>query len=354
MTVSKSVSKGGFGLNSLLAKCALSMGVVVLLVVAVVLWRAQEVKNDFASMALQDRAIEVTTLLAQQMGGSIKFGNQAAVKEVVIGVTELAGPDIIGILVVNSAMVPLFQTESEALQVDAVIALAQQAVDSGEVVKSADGKTVAVPSLFGTAEDVAGVIVSSWTADHKKVELKAAQQTTYIIGGSVFVISLGLVTVFLYFSMSRPLIRIEKAMRAVADEDYSSAIPFIKRGDEVGRIARSLDAFKSKLAQAQVSQVESAFKSSAFTGSSAKMMMVNKANEVTFLNPACEELLVGLSEPLQTLWPSAGTDKWIGAKLSDFTAMSDIINSVEEKGTDALPNSTFVDVGASKIRRSSY
>lgn len=350
MANSSAPEKRGFSLNSLLIKCAFSMGFVVLVVVAVVILRADQTKHKIMVNAIQDRALEVTTLLSQQIGGSIKFGNQVAVEEIVTGVVELAGTDISGIVVVNAAMIPLYQSEQSGFDANAAMDLAQRALDASQVVTSEDGKTVAVPSLFGSTNDVAGVVVSKWSNVQKQALVENERQTTFLLGGSVFVASMAAVVCFLFFSMSRPLVRLENAMQKVAGAEYDAEIPFIQSGDEIGRIAKSLDQFKRKLVDAQDAQIEAAFKSSAFTGSSASMMVINDANQVTYVNPACEGLLNRLAQDLQTLWPSAGEGRWIGAQLVDLQPISEEIKKIDDQGRDAFPITSFVDIGDRKIR----
>ena len=340
----------GFSLNNMLLKCALSTGLAVLFVVAVVSWRAQEVKVSFVKSALQSRALEVTTLLSQQLGGSIKFGNQVAVAEILNGVKDAAGDDVVGMLVVNTAMVPLFQSEDEAFAVDPAMVLAQKVVDGAPVAFSEDRKTVAVPAYFGSSNDVAGVVVSAWTAEHMKAEVAGAQATTFAIAGGVFVAGMIAVVVFLFFSMSRPLVRLEKSMQRVSEEDYETVVPFVKRKDEIGKIAKRLDNFRIRLADAKDAQVDAAFKSSAFEGSSSRMMMVNSEFEVIYVNPACLELLEQLGDDLTAMWPEVGSGNWIGSQLSGMVPLKSAVKQVEEKGQDALPLTVFIDIGASKVR----
>ena len=350
MASSNASGKGLGRLNSLLIKCAASTGLVVLIVVSVVSIRAVEVKNKLLLEALQSRALEVTQLLSQQMGGSIKFGNQVAVEEIVTGVVENAQDDIRGVLVVNTSMVPLFQTDSEIFDSEAALALAQQIVDGADIARSPDGKSVAIPSSFGVDGDVVGVVVSSWTAQKLVTKAAAEQNMTFIVAGMVLVAALAGVVAFLWYSMSRPLLRIEDAMRKVAAEDYESDVPMTHRGDEIGKIANRLEAFRHKLADAKEAQVEAAFKGSAFQGSTARMMMVDNDHRVIFVNPACEEMLDKLGANLTKLWPETGKGKWIGAELDRMTPLKQSVKKIRENGEAALPISQFVRIGASLIR----
>ena len=94
------------------------------------------------------------------------------------------------------------------------------------------------------------------------------------------------------------MLNIETAMTDVADGMYETVIPYTTRKDEIGKIARRLDTFRMKLSVAARAQRESAFKSAAFEGSSAPMMMVDEDLRIIFLNPRCQLLLQHLGDNL--------------------------------------------------------
>lgn len=350
MARSGSSRSSGISLNSLLVKCAFSTGIVVLIVVALVSWRAQQVKTSFIAQALEERAVEVTNLLSQQMGGSIKFGNVVAVSDIVAGVVEHAGQDVEGVVVLNLQMTPIFETEGNLLDIERAQALAEQAIEAEAVEMTDNGVVVAVPAIFGANGNVVGVVVSAWTVEHKSAEISVAQRKTIMIAGMTFIAALVGVIAFLWTAMSRPLIRIEGAMQTVENEDYETAVPYVSRGDEVGKIARRLDSFRLALADAKGAQVEAAFKGSAFEGSTARMMMVDEKHEVIFVNPSCEELLNLLGADLQSIWPDAGEGKWIGAQLGRMEPLEHAVAQVSAQGKAALPLSLFVRIGARQIR----
>lgn len=350
--MARSKNSGGSGLkfNSLLVKCAVSTGLVVLIVVAFVSWRAYEIEKSIVSKALTDRAIEVTHLLSQQMGGSIKFGNQAAVADTLAGVIDHARQDIEGFLVLNANMDTVYESDSGFLDIEQAQTLAAQALEAEAILQSEQGVVVAVPAVFGAAGDVVGYVVSAWTAEHKQQEIAAQELETLMIAGLTFLVALAGVIAFLWNTMSRPLMLIEASMQKVADEDYETPVPYVSRGDEVGKIARGLDSFRLTLADAKEVQVEAAFKGSAFEGSTARMMMVDENQEVIFVNPSCEELLNMLGKDLQEMWPTAGEGKWIGAQLAGMVPLQDTVALMKSKGKAALPVALFARIGERQIR----
>lgn len=134
-------------------------------------------------------------------------------------------------------------------------------------------------------------------------------------------------------------------MADVALENYDIEIPYTARGDEVGRMARRLDTFRSALSVAKKAEIESAFKSAAFVGSGAPMMMVDSDLKVIFLNPACEELMQSIDIGLAAKWPGLNTVAPIGARLVDFEALAAEVRQISQHGIDAFPIQQDVKIG---------
>ena len=179
------VKPKGLRLNSLLAKCTVFCGVVVLAVVLVIEYRAAQTKTAMVSEAITARAIDTTKMIALQVGGSIKFGNQLAVQELVAGFLDNAKPDAEAVLILNSDMNPVFQTEGELLQLDAATEIAKRALESGGAVQSDDGLMIASPAMFGQEGDAAGVVVTQWTAQHRLAKMLIDEETTLLIAAIV-------------------------------------------------------------------------------------------------------------------------------------------------------------------------
>ncbi len=85
-------------------------------------------------------------------------------------------------------------------------------------------------------------------------------------------------------SMSVPLARVDQAMRRVALRDYQAEIPGRDRKDEIGKIARRLDAFRASLLEAEARAREVAFKGAAFEQSGAALMLVDRHLTILYVN----------------------------------------------------------------------
>lgn len=92
-------------------------------------------------------------------------------------------------------------------------------------------------------------------------------------------------------SITVPLTGVGAAMGFVASGDFGKPIPARERGDEIGDIARRLDAFRASLIAADGLVRENAFKSAAFQASSAAMMLVDKDLTILFVNAQLVDLM---------------------------------------------------------------
>lgn len=231
-------------LNSLFVKCTLMVIVCVVSVVATITMNSSRFKETMASDALSARAAEVTGLMANQLGGAVKFSNEAAISDVVTGVIDGARPDAVGAYLLSGNGSVLYDSLGEVADAQIVAELAATAAETGTVVISDDGMIASFPILFGDAGETVGSLVTQWDQTNKIAALSAVQTEGLLLGGVVMLVGLVLSILFLLTQMSRPLLRIEAAMGAVADENYDVDVPFTARKDEIGKMARRLDTFR--------------------------------------------------------------------------------------------------------------
>ena len=345
MPLPKRSGTSGNPFNSLFVKCTLMVGVCVIAVVAAITVMEARAKTELTQASLADRSEEVTSLLAMQLGGAIKFGNQAAVEEIVTDVLGLASPDATGALVIGVNGAVLHSSTAEGSISDAANALAQTVIETGTYAKSENRLMSAYPAVFGDAGDIAGVVVTNWTDAHQLAMLRAGQQEGLMIGMGVMLVGLALSGFFLRTQMSRPLVRIETAMSDVANAQYDIDVPYTGRGDEIGKMARRLDTFRLALADAKEAELESAFKSAAFEGASAPMMMVDAHLKLIFLNPNGAALINQYEAELSQTWSGLDAHEPLGADLANFSLIAEEASVIAAKGQAAFPISKLVKVG---------
>jgi len=303
-----------------------------------------------AQLAVASEAKAVGQLVSLQIGGSVKFGNTAAVAEIMESVKRAAGVEWVNGVVIGSNGTVLYSPEAEGVNVEALVDLAQSAFDAEEEAVANDGLTIAHPIRFGSDNSVVGAVTTNWSAEAKTTRATAA-------GWNDLLLTLGLFGLALFGSgsaifrwVSRPLNRLQSTVQDVADGDYSIKVPFQQRGDEIGRISRSLEAFRSKLQDGQQLAKDSAYKGAAFEGSSAPMMVVDRDFKVIYANKACEKLMETLADPMRTMWPDLNDAGLQGAVLKSMTAVSGIVSDIEAKEQGALPASDTLAIGDRKVR----
>ncbi|MEM6372165.1 MAG: methyl-accepting chemotaxis protein [Pseudomonadota bacterium] len=336
-------------LNSVLVKSSLIAALMTLCVVVTMAAVNGEGKRTLMVEVKAERASDVTNLLAMQSGGAIKFGNEVAVTDTIEGVLNNAGASMLGAFVLNTNGVTLYETEGVNMQSAEALEVAQAALESGQQVQSANGLIVASPAIFGQDNAVAGVIVTRWIYDQAFSELRKIENMSLVFGVGVFLVAMLGNCFFLWHMMSRPLDRVGETMNEIAQKEYDLFVPHTERSDEIGLIAMRLDELRARLKKARGMQREAAFKSAAFEGSSAAMMMVDENAQVSFVNPKCAALLESLLPALRSNWPGAEAENWIGTDISQFHALAEITGHLSEDGKFA-ESAVSVRVGERDIQ----
>ncbi len=322
--------------QSLFFKCTSMVAVCVIAVVAVI-----EVKNfvdasQSLNRAVAERAQEVSRLLGVQLGGSIKFGNTEAIDGIVNGLTETAGQDALGALVMDANGTELHVSGTDDFNVAGAAELVKMALADGQITTSADGTMAAVPVYFGSANTQVGAVVTQWTSQYRAAALATQQAWTVLVGIIVLFAALLVAGVFLRTRMFRPLSELGASMKAIASEDFVRHVPHAGRTDEIGKMAARLDQFRRSLGAAKEASRENAFKSAAFVGSSAPLMMADEGFNVIFVNPACETMVSDMMPEIGTLWSGITPQALVGANLLGMEGFEAAAAQVKQVPVDSL------------------
>ncbi len=337
MALSNRSDKKANPLNSLFVKCTIMVFACIVAVVASIVIMENRSKTEMTVKGLSERASEVSGLLSLDMGGAVRFGNAAGIEEMVSGVIEAAQPDATGAIVVGLAGDLIYSGGANEFDQAGATAVAEQVLTTGEPATGPDGLVAGFPIFFGDNKELTGAVVTTWSIESKLAALADLQRDALLLGLGVMAAALACAAFFLRSQMSQPLVRIESAMGEVAAANYDIGIPFTGRGDEVGKMARRLDTFRSALSDAQKASVESAFKGAAFSGSAAAMMMVDADLKVIFVNPACSGLLSDNSQDIGPVWTGLDAEAPIGADLSGFDPLKAQCTRIAEEREAALP-----------------
>lgn len=295
-------------------------------------------------------AKSVTSLIAMQIGGAVKFGNAVAIQEIIESAAQSSAATWAGAVVTNAAGAPI--VSSEILNGDVPetwLALVTQVVETGEAAWTDNGLVTADPVFFGDTTSIVGVIVTGWTADTIVAAATASWTEALLWSIATFLVALVCAGFIVRAIVSAPLGRLAQTVQDVAKGNYAVEVPHVRKGDEVGQIARRLEDFRTQLQTGEQVAKDSAYKSAAFEGSSAALMVVNKEFEVIYCNPACAALMADFGDAFQTAWPQANSKDIVGASLSEFALLSEQVRDIREREANAMPLSTTVPLGAARL-----
>ncbi|SIO04475.1 methyl-accepting chemotaxis protein [Rhodovulum sp. ES.010] len=245
-------SSGRSGLQtSIFAKAAALVALTTIAVAAMVLFSAQRSAYGIVHQHLVDLMIANTDATAGSIGGHIKFGkvdsvmlelenhaDKAAEHFVAIGAWDASGTQLADIGATDAA------TRAEMAR------LAQDARDTGEIAVNHHDMILAIPVIYRDGQ-VTGAVGAVWTPAGLYAEMLIKAAPAMALTGLAFLALLGLATFLLRRMIGLPLHAVSDAMTQVSRGDYDAAIPMTESHDEVGVIARSLDALRDRLQHAQ-------------------------------------------------------------------------------------------------------
>ncbi len=281
--------------------------------------------------AIMTRATEMTDMLALQLGGAIKFKNHDALSEIVAGVLENSRPDAVAAAAVDAAGTTL-QAEQDQPPEPELVEFARAAVEKGAPVVDRNRLIMAAPVTFGGDSLLVGAIATRWTDDFILADYRASALQSLLAGLVALLCALAGASFLLYKLITAPLAGLGRSMESVAQGDYDTGVPHTIRRDEIGLMATQLEALRAVLREADEAAHETAFKSAAFAGSSASLMMVDRDFRVIFANPACEELVKANLDELAKVWPDLQGQTLIGGDLRNFQPVRDAVAQVERGG----------------------
>lgn len=337
-------------MNSLFLKIVGIFAVATLLTFSVLeIQSFREIRND-AIKQVRSEARSVTELVSMQIGGSVKFGNQAALAEILGRLGGTTGSEWVGALVINAEGQVLYpSSESSSAPTEDFKSIAQTVLQSGAASEHVYGLVQAQPIVFGDAGDLTGAIVTQWSAE----EILSAAQNEWlrrmVNSALMFAFVLMASGVALRKLVSRPLEQLEESVSLVANGQYELDVPHVGRHDEIGMISRRLEDFRTQLKDGEQLAIDSAYKSAAYEGSAAPLMVVNTDFEVIYDNLACRDLFDALGADLRAIWPDAGSSDLSGKSLRTLDGISEIIDRIGNTGADALPAGKLLAVGDAAI-----
>ncbi|MEJ2028851.1 MAG: methyl-accepting chemotaxis protein, partial [Maritimibacter sp.] len=229
--------------------------------------------------------------------------------------------------------------------------LARQAIAEGEVVRSADGFSVASPATYGRNLDVVGALATRWSVE--RAQAAARQQNLYVMAIVGAIAGLGLLAMIFFIRrwVTKPVAGLVHNVDGIASENYDVVIPSINRGDELGDISRSVDHLREQLQAGAEQAKQSRFRGAAFEASGAAMMMVDDALKITQINRAGITLFSENRDNFRSVAADFDPDQMIGYDVASFhprlsaSELSELLSDPEN-----LPYEDEIGVGDLRLR----
>jgi methyl-accepting chemotaxis protein len=207
--------------------------------------------------------LDMTALLATQVGGGIRFKRAETVTKAYARLTEDEKSAVVWVQSVDKDGVEVTSYRSErfkGVDTGASGKLLRQAISDGAVVmeKSHDFQMVAAPVRFGVNNSVVGAVVVVWSfADlNNAINSALTSQAIWAVGISAALIVV--MTILTWRMFSAPITRLEGNMRKLAGGDLTVSFEGARRGDEIGSMARAVEVFKTNAVEKQRLEAERA------------------------------------------------------------------------------------------------
>lgn len=284
-------------------------------VLTVMNWRAN---HQLISDLVQERAEAETTALADEAAGGLRFGRGDKVQELFAGLTDHSKNALQASTAIGVDGTPV-SGGSEVAAADAeLLDFARRALATNDLVISDDGFTVAAPSHFGETGELVGAIATRWSTEVLLDTIRGDRTRALVVATVIFFLAVLANMFLLNRTITGPLGRIRSVIQAFGNRDYSVEVEMQSRSDELGSIATSLSELRETLSQAQAAELENTYKSAAFTGSSAAMLLVDLNMVVTHFNTKMVELFTTHAAALRERVPDFDPANLVGLSVSRF------------------------------------
>ena len=128
----------------------------------------------------------------------------------------------------------------------------------------------------------------------------------------------GLLCIVFGRSLARPLGTLAQGISRLAERNWDTQFDGIRRGDEIGTIARGLKKLRYDLAEFDAAAQEALFKSSALGRTSAGIMMADADFRITYVNDALRRMIGDNIAAFRTVSPTMTVEGLVGSPIDVF------------------------------------
>jgi methyl-accepting chemotaxis protein len=196
----------------------------------------------------------ITHQLSDAVSGGVKWGKTDVVEK---AYAELLGDAAAGLASISvftadgALMTGADAADRAPYDLGGILSVASAALDAGGhyAAFAADHLVMAYPIKSG--DERVGTLAVAWSTEALHAQVRRVLLSGVVVGFGVLVVLVGLLTVVLSRSVSRPLGMMTAAMQKLAAGDHGTEVPARARGDEIGDMARAVQVFKDNAIEMQ-------------------------------------------------------------------------------------------------------
>jgi methyl-accepting chemotaxis protein len=265
------------------------------LIASAVSYLGDRAGREIATLGVEAVAETQTASMAERLVGPLRFKRFEDVTVVLEEALVRSNLAVDAIVLVQDASI-LSRPENDISEANMSVlrGLAEQAVASGEIVRSESGLQIAIPIRKSESDPVVGAVATLWTSEPFLKTIGEYRQLQ-IAGAVVALALLALAAAFaVRFMVSSPLGRVEARASEMANGDLESAIPGLHRKGEIGGLASSMESLRSSLRDAKIAAEAAFYESAGFQASSAAQILCDEQFVVVSGNTEFERLLADI------------------------------------------------------------
>ncbi|MDT0683371.1 methyl-accepting chemotaxis protein [Roseicyclus sp. F158] len=293
---------------------------------------------------LSEHAASSTELIAAQAARILQFGASDRLDDLLASAVDASHGAAVAVSAVGADGDPVATSGSAAGS--AMTDVAGEAL-SGEIASAEGGLVVAVP-VRGSDGALLGAIVSRWDPAGTLADADAIVMHQARIALIDLAAMAGILLLLVAIGITRPLGRLRGRIVTLAAGEYEAAVPGRGRRDELGAIACAVDEMRIALEAGEAARLETVFKSSAFTQSSAAMMLVGRDHRIRYVNGAVCELMTAYQPVFSKIVPGFDASNLVGFEIVGFHDRPDRIRDLLDNPA-RLPFETDIAVGDARF-----
>ena len=330
--------------DSIFVKCLIAMTISTLLIVAMVGGKSIWAIDRSAKVSIVDLGGEVARLLASSVAPAVRFGNADGVNQTLSDALDSLNGRASGGLVLKADGEVLTTVTSPGADAELMTDTARQVLETGSPASIPERLIFAIPVVHDATGDMVGALVLDWSTEAMFAAVESEKRETLILAGAATLVLLVFVGFLIRHMVSRPLVRIAMAMKAVSEGDYEVEIPRLRRGNEIGVVARTLEAFRDQLKASEATRRDAAFKGAAVDAGSAALLIADADATIVYASPAFSRLLEENAAAFKERLAAFGPDHTTGHSIEPLISSPET-GAVDLTALGNAPHETDLEFG---------